>query len=98
MQSDAHEETTMERIQVTPRQGKSFYKGVSAAKTLHGTFNAALKVWEVRADLVDRFKAANDTREEYLLKNHLIPAKSAPAIAATTYRGQASMDHEDSIF
>jgi len=88
----------MERIQVRPREGKSFYKGVSAAKTLHGTFNAALKVWEVRADLVDRFKMESDTREEYLLKNHLIPAKSAPVSAANNYRGQASMDDKDSIF
>lgn len=88
----------MEKIRVTPRPGKSFMKGVANAKSLKGTFNGALKVWELRADLIDSWRGTSYTRAEYLSNRHLILVENGPANAATTWQGQASMDAEDSIF
>lgn len=92
----------MSQITLTPIKGEKFTKGVAFAKKIGCRFDAGRKVWvrsaEALWDFVDGCRG-DLTREVYLRRNGLeMVTSSAGKSPATTWMGQASMDHEDSIF
>lgn len=88
-------------IYLTPSKA-NFQKGAANAKAMGCKFDAGAKVWtrseEALWSFVDACKRADQTRESYLRAKGLEIVEAAPASAATTYRGQASMDAAESIF
>lgn len=90
----------MATLAMTPNK-TYFAKGVQTAKRMGMTFDGAAKVWKGDAEriwaFVDAMKMANEERTDYLFRNGLKLVNEQPS-AATTWRGEKSMDHEDSIF
>ena len=81
---------------------EKFQQGVAFAKYIGCKFDPERKAWR-RSEaalwaFVDASKRADQTREGFLRANGLEIAADAPADAAATYRGQASMDAANSIF
>jgi hypothetical protein len=73
-----------------------FNAGVKNAKDSRGKFLPGAKVWQFKSELIDQFKFDSESYQDYFRRNCLILVDTAGD--ATTWRGQASMDEEDSIF
>jgi hypothetical protein len=81
----------------------NFQRGVASAKKLGGRFDPSGKVWVLPASVSLDGKTLSQMQEDGTLADvlkgwKLKLASGNGASVANTYRGQASLDHDDSIF
>jgi hypothetical protein len=81
----------MKTVSVQIISKSNFAKCVGYAKKAGGKFDPATKTWAIPAD-----RAELNAPAAYGWK--IVSAAVPAASPADTYRGQASMDHPDSIF